>query len=204
MLNKKNVSIAAASAVILLSGLTYSFTQGGEEAEPINSFEILENPEENPADFNSSNNSVSENNEEIFVDVKGEVINPNVYEMRAGTRIIDAIDKAGGLTESADESTVNFSQKLQDEMVILVQEKGSQIDMAAEESPSSNVNEKIRINYADQTELESLTGIGPAKAEAIISYREENGMFSSEQELLNVSGIGEKSLETMLELITIN
>ncbi|WBX82280.1 helix-hairpin-helix domain-containing protein [Virgibacillus salarius] len=115
-------------------------------------------------------------------------------------RVIDAIEVAGGFTKNADESQVNLAQKVQDEMVISVAD--SESDYSSSLS-GTETNEKLRINQASVEEIESLSGIGPAKAEAIVRYREENGPFTTIDDLLNVSGIGEKTIEVFQEEIQI-
>lgn len=136
----------------------------------------------------------------VMVDVKGEVASPGVYEIASDSRVNDVIEMAGGFTSDADKTMVNLAQKVQDEMVILIPEAGSE---ASGSITQSNGDGKVRINYAEQSEIETLNGIGPSKAEAIIQYREENGLFKSEEDLLNVPGIGEKTLESLQEDIQV-
>ncbi|WP_079479601.1 helix-hairpin-helix domain-containing protein [Halobacillus salinus] len=138
--------------------------------------------------------TVSEN---MKVDVKGEVINPGVYDVEEGMRVNDVVTIAGGMTENADPQSVNLAQVLQDEMVILVMKKNEENDQGAPQS------EQIRLNQASLDEIQTLPGIGPSKAQAILDYREENGPFQSVEELLEVSGIGEKTLEGMVEEVRI-
>jgi competence protein ComEA len=134
------------------------------------------------------------------IDVKGEIVKPGVYEMDAEARVNDVIELAGGFTKEADQTFVNLAAKVQDEMVIHVPGKGDSGEIggsAAEE------NGKVKVNYAEQEELETLSGIGPSKAEAIISYREEHGFFQTPEDLLQVSGIGEKTLEAFYDELQI-
>ncbi|GAB3050664.1 helix-hairpin-helix domain-containing protein [Virgibacillus ainsalahensis] len=137
-----------------------------------------------------------------IVDVKGAVGNPGVYEMDIDSRVNDVIQKAEGFTSDADQSQVNLAQKVQDEMIIIIPEKGEMSEEGGE-SINSNNSDKIRINHATQTEIENLSGIGPSKAQAIIEYRDENGHFQSIEDLLEVSGIGEKTLENLREDIQV-
>ncbi|MGR9049300.1 helix-hairpin-helix domain-containing protein [Halobacillus faecis] len=137
----------------------------------------------------------------VKVDIKGEVHNPGVYTMTEETRVDDAIKKAGGMTESADLTSINLAQRIQDEMVIFVaSDQSSSIEPDEVASPTG---EKVSINRASASEMETLNGIGPSKAASIIKYREENGPFSSVEDLVNVPGIGEKTLESLKELITV-
>ncbi|RFA36352.1 hypothetical protein CAI16_04815 [Virgibacillus dokdonensis] len=132
----------------------------------------------------------------IYVDIKGEVKNPGVYEMDTEERVIDAIETAGGFTNNANESLVNLAQKVHDEMVIDVLPVGDNGTPALTNGQHTDIS-KIRINQATVEEIEALNGIGPAKAEAIVQYRDENGPFQQIEDLLEVSGIGEKTLESL-------
>ncbi|PWA12500.1 competence protein ComE [Pueribacillus theae] len=145
--------------------------------------------------------------QEIMIDVKGAVKNPGVYTMEQGDRVIDAIEKSGGLLKNADEKQINLAGMIKDEMVIYVPKHGEEAETPIVTQNNPNVAEggdKVKINSASSEELQKLPGIGPAKAEAIISYREENGAFKSVDDLLNVSGIGVKSLEKLKDIITID
>ncbi|ASN05170.1 helix-hairpin-helix domain-containing protein [Virgibacillus necropolis] len=137
---------------------------------------------------------------DAYVDVKGEVKSPGVYEVSVGSRVEDVITLAGGFTEKANQSVINLAQKVHDEMIILVPKAGELVDVKTEGSTNST---KINLNYAKQEEIEQLNGIGPSKAQAIIQYREENGLFQTMEDVLNVPGIGEKTLENMKESIQI-
>lgn len=167
------------------------------------------------------------------VDIKGEVINPGIYTVKEGSRVIDVIRLAGDLTEVADTSVLNLSKKVKDEMVIIVysfdevesftetkeqeeieqeackNQNGIENDACIEDStndtsPSSVViSGKISLNTATLDELMMLPGIGEAKAEAIIKYREEVGAFQNIEELKEVNGIGDAIFDDIKESITI-
>src|SRR5699024_2332444 len=137
----------------------------------------------------------------IIVDIKGEVIQPGIYELAIDSRINDVIELAGGFSSEADQTHVNLAQKVHDEMLIIVPKLGEVAVTQGVTAGSSS--DKVRINYATQKEVETLSGIGPAKAEAIIQYRDEHGLFKSVEDLLNISGIGEKTLEKMKDDIQI-
>ncbi|ALX48141.1 helix-hairpin-helix domain-containing protein [Lentibacillus amyloliquefaciens] len=138
--------------------------------------------------------------EMVMVDVKGEVEAPGVYEIETGSRVNDVIQMAGGFTKGADQTMVNLAQRVQDEMIIMIPETGSQASGSVIEKSGQD---KVRINHAEQSEIEQLNGIGPSKAAAIIQYRDENGPFKAEEDLLDVSGIGEKTLESLKDDIQI-
>ncbi|GAE31678.1 helix-hairpin-helix domain-containing protein [Alkalihalobacillus hemicellulosilyticus] len=136
-------------------------------------------------------------NELIMVDIKGEVQRPNVYSLPLGSRVYEVIELAGGLTKEADERQLNFAQVVEDEMVIYVPAFDELWDPVNIQQANGLETGKVFINTADEKELETLPGIGPQKAAAIIAYREENGPFRSVEELQSVSGIGEKSVERL-------
>lgn len=145
---------------------------------------------------------------EIIVDVKGEVKKPGVYKAEQGERVIDVITSAGGLTEKADEMQVNFAEHLQDEMVIFIPVKGETGTTIVTTSTSTarspgNQQAKVNLNKADEAELETLPGIGPAKSKAIIEFRETNGPFKVPEDLKKISGIGEKTFEKLKDLIVV-
>lgn len=139
----------------------------------------------------------------IVVDIKGEIKNPNIYWLEEGCIIEDLINIAGGITEEGDLSKINRAQKLNDHEVVIIpniNDKESEIESIIS---SSNNENKVNINTASINELDTLSGIGPSKAEAIIKYREENGTFKSIEEIKNVTGIGEALFEKFKENITI-
>ncbi|WP_010678196.1 helix-hairpin-helix domain-containing protein [Bacillus timonensis] len=139
----------------------------------------------------------------ILVDIKGAVHNEGVYEARDGMRVKDIVEMAGGFTEDAEQRLVNLAQRIEDEMVIDVPHVGEAMNMG--ESSISQVDDgMVSLNKATQVELETLTGIGPSKAAAIITYREEHGPFKQLEDLLQVSGIGEKSFEKIKDELKLN
>ena len=163
----------------------------------------------------------------VIVDVKGEVVNPGVYELTNKNNVIDAITLAGGLTSYSDTSNINLSKKLSDEMVIVVYSFEEVRQMkASKEVVCPKVNdaclskddeksilddniddykddEFININSATKEQLLTLDGIGEAKAQAIIEYRNKNGAFETIEDIKNVSGIGEAAFEKIKDSITV-
>lgn len=136
----------------------------------------------------------------IMVDVKGAVQQPGIYRLSTDSRVYQAIQAAGGFLSQADQKQINLAQKCKDEMVIYVPVKG--------ETPVSDVGvqsteeKKININTATASELEQLNSIGPAKAEAIVKYRETHGPFQSADQLTEVPGIGQKTVDKFKDQIT--
>lgn len=150
----------------------------------------------------------SDKSKEIVVDIKGEVNAPGVYQMEEGSRIIDVIDKAGGLLDEAETTAVNFAQILSDQMVIYVPKEGEEppVDsLTTEEQTDETETEttQVDINKAEKEALMTLKGIGNSKAENILSYREENGLFETIEDIKNVSGIGEATFENLKDSITV-
>lgn len=142
--------------------------------------------------------NVEEQVNHYIVDVKGQVKFPGVYEVEEHLRVHDVIQLAGGFLEMANETAINLAQKISDEMVIYVPHLDEEINNTSTDAWSPSQDEKkVSLNQATTGELETLPGIGPSKAAAIIKYREEVGTFKSIDELTNVSGIGEKTLEKL-------
>ncbi|MEK6264012.1 MAG: helix-hairpin-helix domain-containing protein [Clostridium sp.] len=147
----------------------------------------------------------------IKVDIKGAVKVPGVYEVKKGSRVTDLINLAGGTTIDAELAATNLSAKLNDEDCIVIYKKGEEVKIqnfkSSTESDTSSSSPKkndiININTAEKEQLNTLTGIGDVKSDAIIKYREENGGFKSVDELINVGGIGEKTLSKFIDKVDI-
>ena len=148
-----------------------------------------------------------------YVDIKGEVLRPGVYEFSCESRIQEVIKKAGGFTEEADETKINLAQKISDQMQIIVpnlhskQEGGVTAENAGKENssnttPSNSKQGMVNINTATLEELQTIKGIGKKKAEAILQYRKEHGAFRTKEDLLQVKGIGKKALEAIESQVT--
>lgn len=168
-----------------------------------------------------------EKEESITIDIKGEVKTPGVYELPLNSRVIDAINISGGLTNKADTSDINLSKILKDENVIVISNKYSNQttkytqketsvvnnasiskDNVVSSSNSSDTNtnktnDKVSINTATKEQLMNLNGIGESKANDIIAYRNQNGLFKSIEDIKKVSGIGDKLFDKIKDHITI-
>ena len=158
---------------------------------------VIENSNDNSNLQTSSNNT-------IVVEIKGEVMKPDVYTLSEGSIIKDLIEMAGGLTEEADISNINRAKEINNHDLIIIRNINDvNIDIEAE---NNEVNEesgdgKISINDSDISKLKEIPGIGEVKANSIISYREKNNGFKSIEELKNVDGIGEKTFEKIKDNI---
>ena len=148
-----------------------------------------------------------------YVDIKGEVLRPGVYEFSCESRMQEVIKKAGGFTEEADETKINLAQKITDQMQMIVpnvnskQEGGvtegnSEKGNSSNTTPSNSKQGTVNINTATLEELQTIKGIGKKKAEAILQYRKEHGPFRTKEDLLEVKGIGKKALEAIESQVT--
>lgn len=173
---------------------------------------FVENEEEIRQQVDSNDDKIVEQPIIIKVDLKGAVQKPGVYTAQEGERVIDLINRAGGFLDDADQTKINLSQKVADEMVIYVPKVGEDSNVMEQVAsffqPQQSGNEassdgKVNINQADSTLLQTLPGIGPSKAEAIIEYRETNGPFKMIEDIMNISGIGEKTFEKLKNSITV-
>lgn len=190
-------------AVILL------FLQGcASDSETV--FEL----NEQNADINSSSYETeadadqavsSSTDTDIFVYVCGEVNSPGVYELEEGSRVYEAIEAAGGVLEGADLDSVNQAELLTDgqQIKIYSKEEMSQGTSLYSESGTAASSGKVNINTADKTLLMTLPGIGESRAGDIIKYRDEHGLFSSIEDIKNISGIKDKMFEKIKDYIEI-
>ena len=143
----------------------------------------------------------------ITVDVKGAVKSPGIYDLPVGSRVHDAVQKAGGLTEQADSKSLNLAQKVSDEDLVYVPSKGEEAasqQTASGTTPSSSKEKKINLNKASLEELKQVKGLGGKRAKDIIDHREANGKFKSVDELKKVSGIGAKTIEKLKDYVTVD
>ena len=143
----------------------------------------------------------------ITVDVKGAVKSPGIYDLPVGSRVNDAVQKAGGLTEQADSKSLNLAQKVSDEALVYVPTKGEESasqQAGSGTASSTNKEKKINLNKASLEELKQVKGLGGKRAQDIIDHRETNGKFKSVEELNKVSGIGAKTIEKLKDYVTVD
>lgn len=167
----------------------------------------------------SSNETLLElENEMIYVDVKGAVMYPNVYALPSGSRLFDVIELAGGLLPNAATHHLNQAQLLSDQLLVYIYSleelETEGLSDVSELAPTLvspiettyTINEEdllVNLNSASAVELQTLPGIGPKKAEAIIIYRELHGSFATIEALMEVKGIGAKTFEQLAPLIRV-
>jgi competence protein ComEA len=210
-LERKQIVAILVLAGLILFGGGYRFGQMRDRAA-----------HENKVALEHGDAAIDSKSEDLFVHVAGAVDKPGVYQLPAGSRLIDAVNKAVPNSE-ADLNTLKLAAQITDGQTIYVPVKApagqpeaassSEVSVAARTvaapSPGVMVNQqqgsgKVNINTADLAQLDTLPGIGEAYAQRIIQYREINGPFQTIEDIKQVSGIGDKKFEQMKDLITVH
>jgi len=140
---------------------------------------------------------------DLIVDVTGWVRHPGVFQFKPGSRVIDAVQRAGGARDGADLTLLNLAAPLADGQQILVPKEGASAGGVAAGGTGAGGVALVNINTADEPTLETLNGVGPALAAAIIQYRTDQGPFTSVDQLDEVSGIGPATLEKLRPQVTV-
>lgn len=197
--NVKSIILAFVCSLVLIIGGLFYFNQNKTEDYSGVSFSNISN-ETNNKDEKVENR----HDEKIFVDVKGAVKHPGVFETTKDKRVKDLIEEAGGLLDDADTSTLNLSQKVKDQMVIYILKHGEKPKQMTENAiTSSSSGEIININTANKEQLMKISGVGKTKAEAIIAHREKNGDFKKKEDITKVRGIGKSTFEKIKDKIEV-
>jgi competence protein ComEA len=143
----------------------------------------------------------------IFVHVVGEVLEPGIYQLESGSRVVDAIFAAGGITKTADQSSVNLAREISDGEQVIIFKLGdngeSLVIGSSANSSAGKATALISLNRASPLELEALPGVGPALAARIVDWRTANGGFKKKEDLLNISGIGDKLFSGIKDEVTL-
>jgi len=188
---KKGLAVVLIIAIIIMAALGIKLSGGDEEIIFTNYSSIDAN------ESDEINEGIKEEAKVyIYVDMDGAVVNPGVYGLIEGSRVIDAINMAGGLTEKAFTQNLNKARKLVDGEKIFINEEGEAADVFIDDK-------LININTASEDSLMSLPGIGEVYAKRIIEYRNAK-RFNSIEEIKNIQGIGDKTFDKLKDLITIN
>lgn len=209
---KKNIIVIILFS-IALSGGVYLYFKTEEKENMQNIFEEVENN----VTTNTVENENTEEAKEIAIHITGEVKKTGIIYLKEGSRIVDAIEKAGGTTKNVDLSKVNLAYVLQDGQKLYIPNKkdkineyisdggGQNVVYSADASSNTEMNKskKININTAGKEELQKISGIGPSLAEKIISYRNSNGKFKKIEDIKNVNGIGENKYRNIKDSICI-
>ena len=196
--NVKSIILAFMCSLVLIIGGLFYFNQNKTEDYSGVSFSNISN-ETNNKDEKAENR----HDEKIFVDVKGAVKHPGVFETTKDKRVKDLIEEAGGLLDDSDTSTLNLSQKVKDQMVIYVLKHGEKPKQISDGGSSSSNTDVININTANKEQLMKISGVGKTKAEAIISYREKNGDFKKKEDITKVRGIGKATFDKIKDKIEV-
>lgn len=173
--------------------------EGVDKGESNNEY-LIENGIKEDKDINSLDSS----NNIIVVEIKGEVLRPDVYELNEGSIVKDLIEAAGGLTSEADISNINRAKEVKNHELVIIRNINDVSNIEEHDDIIEIEKENdvvISINDADINKLKEIPGIGDVKANSIIMYREKNGGFKSIEELKNVDGIGEKTFEKIKDSI---
>ena len=222
MNNKKIVKVSIAIGLIGLVCLVCYFLSYNSKSTGISlsddseervvetsDIEVSDSIQETSADLGNPEEVItSVEQESIAVHVCGQVKNPGVYTLAKGARVSDAIEVAGGLTKEAAGDFINQAQKLEDEQQVYVPSQEEAKDLPKEVQQETNNDSHsentglININQATREELMTLPGIGEAKADMIITYREEHGKFASIEDIKNISGIKDGVFNKICDLIT--
>lgn len=207
----KREQIVILLLVLLVGAITlYGFYRNNNKLNDMD-LKGKEIGEEMEIEETNEDENIDEEPEYIMVHISGQVFNPGLIELKNGSRVIDAVNSAGGLKEEADLDRINLAKKLVDEQKIYIPKIGEEIDIVEEEDGSSGSTQensgdssnKVNINTGTKEELMSLPGIGEVLAERIIEYRESNS-FKSIEDIKNVSGIGDKKFESIEDMIIVN
>ena len=196
--NVKSIILAFVCSLVLIIGGLFYFNQNKTEDYSGVSFSNISN-ETNNKDEKAENR----HDEKIFVDVKGAVKHPGVFETTKDKRVKDLIEEAGGLLDDADTSTLNLSQKVKDQMIIYVLKHGEKPKQMSDGGSSSSNTDVININTANKEQLMKISGVGKTKAEAIIAHREKNGDFKKKEDITKVRGIGKSTFEKIKDKIEV-
>ena len=196
--NVKSIILAFVCSLVLIIGGLFYFNQNKTEDYSGVSFSNISN-ETNNKDEKAENR----HDEKIFVDVKGAVKHPGVFETTKDKRVKDLIEEAGGLLDDADTSTLNLSQKVKDQMVIYILKHGEKPKQISDSGSSSSNTDVININTANKEQLMKISGVGKTKAEAIIAHREKNGDFKKKEDITKVRGIGKSTFEKIKDKIEV-
>ena len=202
------VLIFCIASGFLLSNLLFY-----RETEETAAKEILSSFSSSGEDPSAEGNDVEEDARPkvMYTDIKGSVKEPGIYSFSSEERVYDVLKRAGGLLEEADSDRINFSAQIEDQQVLYIPAVGEELPEHLDQLASSEGKQptadseppKININTATPSELQQIPGIGSVKAQEIIRFREENGSFQKVEDLQEISGIGEKTVEKLKNFVTI-
>lgn len=209
---KWQIGLPAVAIVIVTSFLLVNQVAPAADQTNLANLSLTEQTQSSSASSESSKPSSSQESSQLVVDVKGAVKNPGLYTLDNGSRVNDAVMAAGGLTTEADPKSINLAQKITDEAVVYVAHRDEQISVVPSNNTSSAISQNqdkteaglVNLNTATEADLQTISGVGAKRAADIIAYREANGGFKTVDDLNNVSGIGDKTLESIRPYVTVD
>ncbi|HFR3407969.1 TPA: helix-hairpin-helix domain-containing protein [Streptococcus suis] len=205
---KWQIALPAVAGLLMATFLIFSQPAKSDQTG-LTDFPQTEQASSSQEQTEETSTEESEELSQLTVDVKGAVEKPGLYTLEAGARVNDAVEAAGGLTSQADPKSINLAQKLSDEAVVYVASKDENISVVASTTASSAMSPEekstslVNLNTATEADLQTISGIGAKRAADIIAYREANGGFKSVNDLNNVSGIGDKTMESIQPYVTV-
>lgn len=205
---KWQIALPAVAGLLMATFLIFSQPAKSDQTG-LTDFPQTEQTSSSQEQTEETSTEESEELSQLTVDVKGAVEKPGLYTLEAGARVNDAVEAAGGLTSQADPKSINLAQKLSDEAVVYVASKDENISVVASTTASSAMSPEekstslVNLNTATEADLQTISGIGAKRAADIIAYREANGGFKSVNDLNNVSGIGDKTMESIRPYVTV-
>ncbi|HFI0048712.1 TPA: helix-hairpin-helix domain-containing protein [Streptococcus suis] len=204
---KWQIALPAAAGLLMATFLIFSQPAKSDQTG-LTDFSQTEQTSSSSELVEETSTEASKELSQLVVDVKGAVAKPGLYTLAAGARVNDAVKAAGGLTSQSDPKSINLAQKLSDEAVVYVASKDENISVVASTTASSAMSQegnesKVNLNTATEADLQTISGIGAKRAADIVAYREANGGFKSVDDLNNVSGIGDKTMESIRPYVTV-
>ncbi|HHW3827461.1 TPA: helix-hairpin-helix domain-containing protein [Streptococcus suis] len=205
---KWQIALPAVAGLLMATFLIFSQPAKSDQTG-LTDFPQTEQASSSQEQTEETSTEESEELSQLTVDVKGAVEKPGLYTLEAGARVNDAVEAAGGLTSQADPKSINLAQKFSDEAVVYVASKDENISVVASTTASSAMSPEekstslVNLNTATEADLQTISGIGAKRAADIIAYREANGGFKSVNDLNNVSGIGDKTMESIRPYVTV-
>ncbi|HEL1980752.1 TPA: helix-hairpin-helix domain-containing protein [Streptococcus suis] len=206
---KWQIALPAVAGLLMATFLIFSQPAKSDQTG-LTDFPQTEQTSSSQEQTEETSTEESEELSQLVIDVKGAVEKPGLYTLEVGSRVNDAVEAAGGLTSQADPKSINLAQKLSDEAVIYVASKDENISVVASTTASSAMSQEekstslVNLNTATEADLQTISGIGAKRAADIIAYREANGGFKSVDDLNNVSGIGDKTMESIRPYVTVD
>ncbi|MBY5025386.1 helix-hairpin-helix domain-containing protein [Streptococcus suis] len=206
---KWQIALPAVTGLLMATFLIFSQSAKSDQTG-LTDFPQTEQTSSSQEQTEETSTEVSKEPSLLVVDVKGAVVKPGLYTLEADARVNDAVEAAGGLTSQADPKSINLAQKLSDEAVVYVASKDEDISVVASTTTSSAMSQEekntnlVNLNTATEADLQTISGIGAKRAADIIAYREANGGFKSVDDLNNVSGIGDKTMESIRPYVTVD